>query len=66
MPNVYRFNRSRNRGNQLTKGADLMRYSKGKYIVTGNPSIAWIEKMTKYGLVFTCDNGRVIAEFVRC
>lgn len=42
-----------------------MRYSKGKFIVTGKPSLAWIEKMTKYGLIFTCENERVIAEFER-
>lgn len=39
-----------------------MRYTKGKFIVTGNPSIAWVNKMTKYGLRFTFKDGLVYAE----
>lgn len=38
-----------------------MRYKRGKFIVTGNPTIAWIEKMTKYGLRFTAKNGVIYA-----
>lgn len=40
-----------------------MRYGKGEIIVTGNPSIAWIEKMGKMGMCFTLKNGKVIAYF---
>lgn len=42
-----------------------MRYSKGKFIVTGNPTLAWIQKMQKYNLVFTCKGGVVYAELER-
>ena len=42
-----------------------MRYAKGKFIVTGNPTIAWVNKMTKYGLRFTYENGVVYAELER-
>ena len=38
-----------------------MRYSKGEVTVTGNPSIAWVEKMTQMGMSFTVKNGKVIA-----
>ena len=42
-----------------------MRYSKGKFIVTGNPTLAWIKKMQKYNLIFTCKDGIVYAELER-
>lgn len=42
-----------------------MRYKHGKFIVTGNPTIAWIEKMTKYGLSFTTKNGVIYATLNR-
>ena len=42
-----------------------MRYSKGKFIVTGNPTLAWIQKMQKYNLTFTCKDGIVYAELER-
>lgn len=42
-----------------------MRYAKGKFIVTGNPTLAWVNKMTKYGLRFTYENGVVYAELER-
>lgn len=38
-----------------------MRYSRGEITVTGNPSIAWIEKMQKLGMSFTLKDGKVIA-----
>lgn len=42
-----------------------MRYHKGEVTVTGNPSIAWIDKMVKMGMRFTLKNGKVIAYFER-
>lgn len=42
-----------------------MRYSKGEIIVTGNPSILWIEKMNKLGMGFTLKDGKVIAYIER-
>ena len=42
-----------------------MRYKQGAITVSGNPSIAWIRKMSKLGMVFTHKNGQVIAEFER-
>lgn len=36
---------------------------KGKIIVTGNPSIAWISKMQKMGMVFIHKAGVIYAEF---
>lgn len=38
-----------------------MRYEQKGLIVTGNPSIAWIEKMVKMGMNFTVKDGRVVA-----
>ena len=42
-----------------------MRYGKWEIIVTGNPSIAWINKMVKMGMRFTVEDGKVIAYFER-
>lgn len=42
-----------------------MRYARGEITVTGNPSIAWIAKMTKLGMNFTSKDGKVIAYFER-
>ena len=42
-----------------------MRYGKGEIIVTGNPSIKWIEKMAGLGMSFTLKDGKVIAYFER-
>lgn len=42
-----------------------MRYSRGEITVTGNPSIAWINKMVKMGMAFTIKDGKVIAYFER-
>ena len=42
-----------------------MRYEQGEITVTGNPSIAWITKMTKLGMNFTLKDGKVIAYFER-
>ena len=38
-----------------------MRISKGEVTVSGNPSIAWIEKMARMGMSFTVKDGKVIA-----
>lgn len=38
-----------------------MRYEQKGLIVTGNPSIRWIEKMVKMGMNFTVKDGRVVA-----
>lgn len=42
-----------------------MRCEQGEITVTGNPSIAWIDKMTKLGMNFTLKDGKVIAYFER-
>lgn len=42
-----------------------MRYTKGKIIVTGNPTLAWVEKMQEYNLILTCDGGIIYAELER-
>ena len=42
-----------------------MRYGKGEITVTGNPSMAWINKMVKLGMSFTLKDGKVIAYFDR-
>ena len=42
-----------------------MRYSRGEITVSGNPSIAWVEKMAKMGMNFTLKDGKVIAYFER-
>ncbi len=38
-----------------------MRISKGEITVSGNPSIAWIEKMAQMGMNFTVKDGKIIA-----
>ena len=38
-----------------------MKMSKGEVTVSGNPSIAWIEKMARMGMNFTVKDGKVIA-----
>ena len=53
------------RGHVIKKGIGQMRYKQGKFIVTGNPTIAWVNKMTKYGLRFTYKDGVVYAELER-
>lgn len=40
-----------------------MRYKNGLFIVTGNPSVAWIEKMAMHGLTFTVSGGVIYAKF---
>lgn len=42
-----------------------MRLTKGKLIVSGNPTIKWIEKMKRLGMVFTHKDGKIYAEFER-
>lgn len=42
-----------------------MRYEQGEITVTGNPSIAWINKMVKLGMNFTVKDGKVIAYLER-
>ncbi|MGN0695061.1 MAG: hypothetical protein ACI4LK_09175 [Lentihominibacter sp.] len=42
-----------------------MRYVKGKFIVLGDPTLAWAMKMMKYNLAFICKDGVVYAEFER-
>lgn len=42
-----------------------MLYKHGSIIVSGNPSIAWINKMSKMGMIFIHESGRIIAEFER-
>jgi hypothetical protein len=38
-----------------------MRYEQGEVVVTGNPTLAWIEKMNRLGMNFTAKDGKVIA-----
>ena len=42
-----------------------MKYRQGNLIVSGNPSINWIIKMTSMGMIFTIKNGQVVASFER-
>lgn len=42
-----------------------MRYKHGCIVVSGNPSIAWINKMSGMGMIFRHENGIIIAEFER-
>ena len=48
-----------------TKGDRSMRYNKGEITVLGNPSIAWINQMTKLGMRFTLKDGKILAYFER-
>lgn len=38
-----------------------MRYSRGEITVSGNPTLAWIERMVSMGMNFTLKDGKVIA-----
>lgn len=40
-----------------------MKYIKGKIAVLGNPSIGWINRMVELGMIFTHENGQILASF---